>query len=131
MAHALAGAKDIEPDRVIRICRVDVDHVSYARFGDVGDDALYKVAVGIDYGKAAAGADILDNHVFEQRALPHASPAHDVLMKPPVLERQADPLAVTFGNVHDIVKDVWHIRVVYRIFRFSLDIGKILIIINQ
>jgi hypothetical protein len=46
--------------------------------GDASCNALHKIAVGIDEGAAAAGADVLQNQVFKKRRFAGAGLANDV-----------------------------------------------------
>ena len=67
LVHAgrIAAGQRIEPDHVLAAGHVEQDHVVRAMFGHEANDRFGQVAVGIDQTDAAAGGDVLGDHVLD------------------------------------------------------------------
>ena len=86
------GFKDVEPDGVRGVGRIEVDDVVGAVSGNVMEQLFGKVAMGINERDTMAMPDVLHEKVQEKRALPSASLSDAIHMMSAVGELDAEAL---------------------------------------
>jgi hypothetical protein len=76
--------EEIEPDRVLQVCRIEVDHIVGPPAGDVVDQIMREVTVGIDHTNAMTGVDILKNEIAKKCRFPSAGLSDAVYVLAPI-----------------------------------------------